>query len=492
MNEAQYRSLCAACDRFLLAPEAGVERIAIPWLHVIRAHPIFLDGYGEVFNPGRTEGATPLRNLASAIRHLGKAVAADGRPWAGEIPQKTDVLIVSHLVNESFAGQEDDFYYGNAAAELAAQGISSIIALINYTDLPAATLAAQWNEAKTPRVVFSPVLDPATERSLYRRTRAEARRLRIAAQASASDFDRRVATRAAREAEGGGAVSALRLGEQIRALVEKLQPRAIVVTYEGHSWERVAFAGARAAAPGITCIGYQHAALFNMQHAIQRNLADGFNPDAILTSGQMSRLRLQNNPELSGVYIAAMGSNRSFARQPKKRRPTDKHACIVLPEGLDSECKLLFGFSLACAQAMPEIEFIWRLHPNMSYEMLAKQNPSFRELPSNIILSKQPLADDIARSHWGLYRGSTAIVQAAVSGVWPIYLSSPDEISIDTLYEIETLRAGVAEVADFRALVVADAVDPEAADRLQDYCEQMFTPLDVRVLAACVAARTDR
>lgn len=486
MNEGQYHALCKACDQLLLAPEVGIERVAIPWLHVIRAHPIFLDGYADIFDAGKASGAKPLRNLASAVRHLAKSLVGGGQPWVGEAPQKTDVLIVSHLVNESFAGQENDFYYGSTATELAAQGFSVTIALINYTDTPASTLAARWKQIKTPRLVLLPVLGPAAERSLYSRARVEARCLREISRAASSDLERRVAARAAREATGGGAVSALRMGEQIKAIVARLRPKVIVVTYEGHSWERIAFAAARTAAPGIVCIGYQHAALFNMQHAVQRKLGEGLNPDVVLTSGEVSKLRLENNPELAGVYIATLGSNRSFVRQTAKPLPAGKRACIVLPEGVDSECRLLFGYSLACAQVMPEIEFIWRLHPNMSYEILKKQNPAFRELPSNIVLSQQSLSDDIARSHWGLYRGSTAIVQAAVSGVRPVYLNTPGEISIDTLYEIKTWRAEVTEVADLRALIDADDANSETADRVQDYCEHMFTPLNVRVLAACV------
>ena len=483
--------MCAACDQLLLSPEAGIECVAIPWLHVIRAHPIFLDAYANIFDAGKRLRAWPVRNLASACRHLGKSLVGSGQRWVGEAPQRTDVLIVSHLVNESFAGQENDFYYGSTATDLAALGFSATIALINYTDTPASTLVARWKQPKIPRVVLSSVLDSPAERALYRRALAEARRLRKVAQAAASDIDRSVAARAVHEATGGGAVSALRLGDQIMALVANLRPRTIVVTYEGHSWERIAFAAARAVAPGITCIGYQHAALFNMQHAVQRKLAKAYNPDMILTSGLVSKMRLEKSLNLAGVRIAAMGSNRSFARQPARSCPTVRRVCIVLPEGIDSECRLLFGYSLACARAMPSVEFIWRLHPNMSYETLTKQNSAFSELPSNITLSRQSLADDIERSHWGLYRGSTAIVQAAVSGVRPIYLSSPGEISIDTLYEVAPWRAAVTRVEDFKALVEARADDTETAIRVQDYCEQIFTPLDVCALAAYVSGKRD-
>lgn len=495
MTEAEYLSLCAACDRLLLAPDAGPERVAIPWLHVIRPHPIFLPSYADLFGGSQPAGPGKrlLRSAASAAWHLGRAVLSTGRSWEGEAPDGTDILIISHLVNEAFAGQDKDFYYDHTATELTAQGLRTTIALINYTKIPAATLAAGWRTAEVPRLVFSPVQAPLAEFSLYRRACSEARRLYETARMAVSDLERRIARQAAQEAVAGGTVAALRFGEQVRELVARLRPRAIVVTYEGHSWERIAFAAARSVVPGIICIGYQHAALFNLQHAAQRRLSRKYDPDVILTSGQIAKRRLEKNAALEGIRISVMGSSRSFTRQPGRSwqlLPGARRACIVLPEGVASECDLLFGFSLECAKAMPDIDFIWRLHPNMNYDMLTRKNPGFRHLPSNVVLSKRSIDEDIARSHWALYRGSTAIVQAAVSGVWPIYLRVPGEISVDTLFEIEACRSAVATVDEFDAVVAsreASGVMTEEKGRLQDYCEQMFTPLDSRALAACLA-----
>lgn len=492
MNEEQYNALCKACDQLLLASGTSKERIATPWLHVIRAHPIFLENYAEIFALEPAAGWSRwVRSIASAMRHLGKAFARGGQLWSvvGELPEQCDVLMVSHLVNDSFPGQEGDFYYGRAAGELAEQGLSATIALINYTGKTPANLARSWRKAKVPRVIFAPVLGLSAEWALYRSARAEARRLKGVAVIQANQLNRRVAERASLEVVSGGAVSALRLGEQIKVLVARLKPRAIMLTYEGHSWERIAFAAARAVSPGICCIGYQHAALFNLQHAVQRNLDEEYNPDVILTSGHISQRTLGKIPELKNVRIETLGSNRSFARQPARAGRTtmgERRACLVLPEGIVSECNLLFGFSLECARAMPSMEFIWRLHPNMNYAVLTRQNPSFRDLPFNITLSTGTLAEDISRSHWALYRGSTAIVQAAVSGVRPVYLHKAGEITIDTLYEVAELHAQVVEPEDFKRLVMEAGNADTEAEQVQDYCERMFTPMDTGTLAACI------
>ena len=51
MNENEYKSICNACDQVLLSSEAKLETIAIPWLHIIREHPVFIKNYTELLQP---------------------------------------------------------------------------------------------------------------------------------------------------------------------------------------------------------------------------------------------------------------------------------------------------------------------------------------------------------------------------------------------------------------------------------------------------------
>lgn len=492
VNEDQFIALCNTCDRLLLAPDAGPERIATPWLHVIRPHPVFLENYAGIFGPQQVANSKRrIRSALSVVRHLGQALFNRGGRWStlGELEPKCDVLMVSHLVNESFLGHEDDFYFGKLARELGERGISATIALINHTETTSMALAGRCRQAKIPRVIFAPVLRFSEEWALYRRARAEASRLQKASMDQSSDLDRRVITRAAIEAASGGALAALRLGEQVKALVAMLQPQALVVTHEGHSWERIAFASARDARPGIRCIGYQHAALFDLQHSVQRCLGDKYNPDIILTAGKDAEIRLRSNPALQHTRIDTLGSNRSFVRQSAHTRRSiavGHRTCLVLPEGIFSECNLLFGFALECARIIPHMQFIWRLHPCLNFTALTRQNSVFRDLPSNIVLSKLSLAEDIERSQCALYRGSTAIVQAAVAGVYPIYLHQPGEIPIDTLHDVAELRAQVVEPEDFTRFATQTDLASTNSERIQDYCEQMFTPMNTGTLASCI------
>ncbi len=508
MNEEQYRSLCEACDRILLAPDSTDERVAIPWLHVVREHPVFLGNYTEVLNSAKSikgigrKWARVLRNRAWWLLQLGRAARSAGQLWFGskELPGRIDVLFVSHLVNESHAGHAEDFYFGEVPNDLVAQGRSVVITLINHSRKPAEYLADKWKASLVPRVILTGSLRILDEVAIRIRLKKEFLSLRRLAKNEHPGLARRVLVRASEESLSGGAHLNLRMAKQIGALVAKLQPKVLVVTHEGHAWERLAFAAARSAHPNVLCIGYQHAAVFRLQHAIRRCLAPKYNPDQILTAGEVSSTQLKSSPGLEGIPISVLGSNRSCkgsTTNAEHQTHTDRgdhsagQVCLVLPEGIPSECHRMFEFSILCAKENPEIQFIWRLHPMVSFESLKAQNPKLRDHPGNIILSKATLEEDIARSHWALYRGTTAIVQAVVAGLRPIYLQSPGELTIDPLYELDIWRVNVKSVSEFHRVILSDLDTPNSQigsdfEQTRKYCETFFTPFNVGKLAALI------
>jgi hypothetical protein len=283
------------------------------------------------------------------------------------------------------------------------------------------------------------------------------------------------------------------MAEQIGALVAKLSPSTVITTHEGHAWERVAFAAARRARPGVRCIGYQHAALFKLQHAVRRNLHGDYNPDRILAAGKVGAAQLERAPRLEGMPIAVLGSSRvSTANKEDSRaeRAGKSATCVVLPEGLPTECHLLFEFSLECARACPEIRFVWRLHPIVSFEALLAQNPKLRARPPNVELSTRAFVDDLAGAGWALYRGSTAVIQAVVEHVRPIYMQIPGEMTVDPLFELDGFRERVATVADFRGVVAAvrePLHNDGAAEAARAYCAAMYVPFDVAALLEAIS-----
>ena len=412
------------------------------------------------------------------------------------VPKSTDVLFLSHLLNPSRIGEDQDFYFGSVPVDLAQIGVSSAIALINHTNNLPSQLASVYSRTTSPGIILSNSLSIADEIGFSGQAAREQKTLRKLVVQLPIGLLRSVATRAATEVLSSNTIANLRIYHQISSLVRTLKPKALVVTYEGHAYERIAFHAARSAIPNIICIGYQHAAIFRFQHAIRRLLAPKYNPDHIVTAGVVAQRQLQSSQTLAGIPITVLGSPRSTKTiTPTSDEPSplahetasERPACVVVPEGIVSECNTLFAFAQECALALPHINFIWRLHPIISLKSLLKRNRRLNKRPPNVELSDKTLEEDIARCRWALYRGTTAVVQAVMGGVTPIYLQIPDEMTIDPLYEIEKGKFFVQTPAEFVAVVgkldeTSGNTHQQERAELVDYCSKFYVPMDFRVL----------
>jgi hypothetical protein len=490
-----------------LAADSTIERVSIPWLHVVREHPVFLKNYNEMIE-SKSSAKILLqrwlrffRNKVWWLYQFGRSMRSDGKLWYGpqEFDPQTDVVLVSHLINVSHAGLADDFYFGNLPNELVKQGRNVVVVLMNHTGQPGTELATKWIGSAVPRVVLSGTLDIGGEITLHCQLKKEAARLRQFAMREPLGLVRRVLERATEEALSGGAHTTLRMSRQIEALVTQLQPKLIVVTHEGHAWERVSFAAARRAQPSVHCIGYQHAAVFRLQHALRRKLENEYNPDNILTAGSVSKCQLENTPGLKGIPVSILGSNHYFKgsvttldqeiESIELLNNSACRVCLVIPEGIPSECLVLFDFTLRCARAYSDIQFIWRMHPILSFASLKLQNSDLKELPENITISQLTIEEDIARSSQVLYRGSTAIVQAVVAGLKPIYLELPDELSIDPLYEVACGREIISRPEDLQKIIFShrEEVDVQMElEQVQKYCQSFFQPFNVSAMSSLI------
>jgi hypothetical protein len=507
LNEEQYRQTCEACDQVLQMPGSALERMSIPWLHVLREHPSLLKDYEALFAPSTVldkavkVATSRIRSSLGWLRQLWKALASEGEPWIASQPLSApiDVLFVSHLLNDADAGKADDFYFGSLPESLRAEGQRVVVALIDHTANPDASRVQRWDRSASPRVILSTTLDLQGEMSLHRRLRRESALLASLSRREASGFLRKVLVRASQEAMAGGARATLRMSVQIGRLVSTVKPKMVIVTYEGHAWERVAFSAAREALAGVRCVGYQHAAIFRLQHAALRKLGPAFDPDLILTAGAVSKGQIESSGKVPGIPVRILGSNRAFlgsrSSGATNRQCGDEgnagaytatgNVCLVLPEGIVSECLLLFNFSLNCAELMPDMRFIWRLHPLVKFESLIAQNPAFQKLPKNVELSTVTMDEDIARAACALYRGSTAIVKAVCANVQPIYFALPDEMTIDPLYQLGNWRESVKSPEQFASVVLgrslaADAQEGRITAAL--YCGNFYLPITPSVV----------
>ncbi len=486
MNEANYRALCECCDGILRDKSLPDAVAAISFLHIVREHPVFLDQYEQLFQ-GSSSPASK-RTLVGFVAALLRCAVQKPVGINGAKVSPADILFVSHLVDPSHIAADEDFYYFDLPRRLS--GLRASVALIDHVQSAHQCPAGEFLRGEVPTHLlrchagFAPALRDAflllsAASALRRRARGEPPGLR-----------RSVMVSAASRCASAGSLRNLGIATQVKNLLLRTGATCLVTTWEGHAWERVTMRAARTAGP-VRCAGYQHAAVFKMQHAVRRSLGGTMDPDILLASGRLPLAQLRDSPALGGTPVVCLGSRRGRVKRVEPEAAISsglaRNCCLVLPEGIASECRILFRFSLEAARRLPDWDFIWRLHPVVAREKLCSLDSEFRRLPSNLRLSEATFEKDISASQVVLYRGTTAVVKAAMAGLLPIYVNQPNELSIDPLFSIENKRFTATTFDDFTSIVSADCLRSVVKARigdtsLQHALDDLFAPLDPQVL----------
>ena len=489
MNEEEYQQICVACDSILLAPDSTLERVAIPWLHVLNEHPYNLSQYANLFEQHRYQ----FRPLFLEAKGLLRLVTAFLKPltsrWQSVLPPKIDVLIISHLLNSSQLNSKEDFYFGGIPEALAAEDIVTVVALRDHAGIDHLDPARSWSTTMAPRILLSETLGGFDELRLKQRLRKEASRLKLAASCNPNIFIAQLYKAAARQAVSPAAISTLRLYTQIQEMIKSSRPTSIVVTYEGHSWERIVFAAARSVDPTIRCIGYHHTVLFPRQHAISRALGYPYDPDIVLTAGNITKDILKKTSGLGGIPVVSVGTHRQEKLQlqfSKKISGNNAPSCLVIPDGTMEEFLLIFNFVLKAALMLPAITFIIRMHPVMHISKVMNRDERLRSLPENVQISDETISEDFNRCRWALYRGSGAVIHAVSAALRPFYFKpSDEELCIDPLHAMKVWKRIVETVDDLKASMDSDlhcGIELLEEEWLpaSNFCLRFFLPLDIK------------
>lgn len=505
MTEEQYHAVAAACDSLLRSDQATLDWVAVPWLHILSEHPNHLRHHAWLFDlpvdaGARADGRGPAGRLLSQGReHAQKLVAlmrgparAVTRGRAGAPPteavrtrDRVDMVIVSSLVNPDHLATMTDFYFGDLQAMLAERGVSSLLVLRNMSGHRTETLRERSRrEGPCGRMVLPDVEALSDELDLVRRCLKTRRQLRSVERAATTTLDRIVAREAGNGAISPVVIENLRLHGQLARLCQRTRPSLVMTLYEGHAVERCVWHAARTSTRPVLCVGYQHTVLRRHAHAMKRSLGPKrpYDPDLILTVGDVTREVLEKSPGLGAVAMATLGTHRRHgAAAAEVRDPVP--ACLVLPEGMEAESMHLFEFALECARRQPGVRFIFRTHPILPFERIAPKLDDGRALPRNVEVSPHAaIEDDFKRSGYLLYRGSSAAIYGILAGLKAFYLGKPGEMDIDPLWELPLWREHVYSVDDWQAVYGSDR-GRSRSERMREwsearaFCERYVQPV---------------
>lgn len=495
-NTADALGLLATVTASTLADLHEPEVVANMYLHPLNAHPNALARYDSL-----AAGKMAFREaLLSAASGLAVELNALARPLdlfnGDELPDRTDILFVSHFLRSSQAHDLGDLYFGTLTQWLDQQGLSSVTALINHSRQRWQHLSDHWVPSASSRVLLSRWTDGRTERRIGKKLADAAMLLRRRGKEQTSEFDRDFLAHAAASAGSPSSRTALRIMLQVRELVRRLKPKMLVTTYEGHSWERLAFRAARLEDPDIVCVGYHHALLFPFTQAMARRLGANYDPDHILTAGDNTTQWLARQPGVGVIPTTTMGSVRAAGTARSPLMAESSRTCLVIPEGTAEETLKLVVLAAQAAQQRPDLMFRLRLHPVLNLERLLGERPALRALPVNVTWSSASLDEDIEASRWALYRGTTAVIASTLGGLKPIY-HHDGGIVIDPLQAMPAWRDTVCDAGELVGAIALDLTRHSAhreADfkRAEAFCRTCFAPFNPKALTALLLDEAPR
>ena len=488
ITEAQYDQLCDACDALLQNNSLSFERNANDFLHVIREHPIFLQGYNALFHKSNTGFSLFLIKLL--FRHITfgsiKFLHAIYRNYFlrdVRIKEETvfENLFISHFLNHSFVDHKSDFYFFDLPQKISEKEDASLQLYINFTGLSTRIIKGKWKD----RSINSSLLPKYL--SLFQEIKIRALMLREAVLLSrlkaSSKFEKRVKYQAMIACFSSSSHSNYRLAFLVQQYVKENGIKRIFTTYEGHPWERLIFAMAREVNPAVECIGYQHALVFRKQHAIRRKLAANFEPNYILCSGDYGRQQFEMINYLPPDQLLCFGTTRTIEEKRNQLavEAKERNVFLMLSEGDLIECLPLAKFVVQLAKVNPNAQFIMRFHPITRVENVLKAIPELVSPSKNIELSNLSFEEDLERSHFAIYRGSTTIIKAIQYGLVPLYYEREDELSIDPLYGIQNEKINLISLNDLEiVLKVSHQELIKRQHKLIAYVARFFSPIDYK------------
>ena len=488
ISEAQYNKLCNACDRLLKKNDSSFERNANAFLSVIRQHPVFLNGYNPVFY--KSGGAFFIQFFKLLFKYLiiGIVKLLDA-VWRNYFLRDRiikyegvfDNIFISHFLNDSFIDQESDFYFHDLPQKIKEREESSLKLYINFTSLSSSKIEQKWKNRSTASIVLPKYLSVFQEIKIRVLMLREA--ISILNSRSSSKFQKRVKFQAAIGSLSSATHSNYRRAILVQNYIKNNNVKRVFTTYEGHPWERLIFAMAREINPSIKCVGYQHALIFRKQHSIKRKLAQSFEPNFILFSGEHGMHQFNNIDYLPPKRLLCFGSNRSIETKLDKLavEAKERNLFLMLSEGDLVEFIPLARFIVQLSKKLPNAHFIIRFHPITRVKSVLKAIPELCKQKSNIELSNLSFEEDLKRAHFAIYRGSTTIIKAIQYGLIPLYLDKSNEISIDPLFDIQKERINLKSIED---ILILDKIPHDELiirqKKLIVFVSQFFSPLNYK------------
>ena len=480
----QYEKLCKACNDILLDSKENLIRQSIPWLHVLNEHPTALKKYNQLWlkeNSFKDISKFFIFFLLSLLKKEQKKEI----DFLRKSSSNANTLIISHLINKSHLKEEDDFYFGDLTRKLEEQNLNSIRFLINHTSTSSKDLlkSENFSSLNPSTYFFLDSLSKKTILKIFKDLFLESIKLRKDSIKEKDIFKKKVLKHASYQALTISSFKSCIYFFELYEILDKLKPRFVLTTFEGHVREKLTFFCSKLFSKKIISIGYQHTILFPKQNSIKNYVSKKFIPDMIFTPGEINKKILKKQlPNIYDIKIENVGTFKTIQKKAKITKTSAEKYCLILPDGNIEDIK---NFSYLVEKInIPEKKFLVRLHPNYSLDVLQNKYKLFLRYPKNVEFSKEKdLMLDLEKSTYAIYRGSGAVIYALQNGLKPIYFEVNKELPLDPLIDF---RENITKVSNSDQLNKAfknfegiyPNIEDENSNKLKELGLKYFEPIN--------------
>jgi hypothetical protein len=433
-----YKRLIAITNKLILNKKNNYEMFCIPFFHVIKGNDYHYRNYSFLFSKNvliffKNLFISFISVFIFIFKIFSKKFNYNNSSF---FKKKYNYLFVSHIVNRKHLREKQDFQFGKvpffykkSTGMIYLNHISKLnslddLRLLNNFPLPIYILINQ-HCISNYFIILGRVLKQSFKILKFIKFKSSLLAIKVIIFGFIKSFDRSTFYNHV-------------LFFEFFSLIKKTSPKFLIFTFEGQSYERVIIYAAKLANPKIKIIGYQNSPIIKNQNTFLLKFQSKFMPDEIWTSGSFCEKVIKNKLKIktkilgSPKFIHQNMLNKNIYLNTSK-----KFTCLVAPEGVLSETYILFNFCLNYLKIHNNINFLWRLHPEISKEKLFN-NFSFFNYNSNEVKFTNNKDTDFISSDLFLYRGTTLVTQAVKFGLRPLYLSlGQKDFNIDPLYKYQ-------------------------------------------------------
>lgn len=428
INKYTYLKLNKIINLFINQKKLNAITYSNSYLNLVRPLNIFLDKYKYLIK-NQNYFHSKFNLIRNFIYLNYKILFKKKSFFLNDYKKKIDIILLSHLINLDF---RQDLYFSHIINDLKKKKINFLIIFINHTNFLEKDINFKLKNFNLNYLIISPQYCYYLKYTLIFKLIAEYFIIFKLELEEKNAFKKKFFKNLKSQIFSGSTLLNLNIYNVIFNIIKFYKPKNLLTTYEGHIYEKLSYLAANDANIQTRRIGYINSVISPLQESLKFLNNNKFNPDKVLTSGIGINKFLIRKLFIKKKYLMNIGSNKILLKSLKTKKQKNKNI-LVAPQGLNDEIFFLFNFTLKCANLYKEYNFFFRLHPIVNKNYLFNKIFKYDVIPSNVFFSDKDLENDLNRCGWLIYRGSTVVYNAVMHLLYPIYIQSKNEISIDPL-----------------------------------------------------------